>query len=169
MSPTSYIFSGRRLFVGAFALSLSAIASCDPAVGNLRDTAEGQESDAGVADAESRAPVSFARDIRPILARGDGPPAGCKRCHYKGQPAAQGVELGGLDLSTLGTLRKGGFTSGARIVVAGNAQASILVQKLEGTYGRGARMPKELPPLPAQEIALVKRWIEEGAVGADTE
>jgi len=55
---------------------------------------------------------------------------------------APALDLGGLDLSTLGALRRGGATSGARIVVAGDPDASVIVQKLRGTYPYGARMPR---------------------------
>jgi hypothetical protein len=117
----------------------------------------------------SGAPVVFARDIRPILSRSDGPPAGCKRCHYKAESAPQGYDIGGLDLTTLGTLRQGGVSSGRSIVIAGDPDGSAIIKKLEGTYARGARMPKDLPPLSREEIGLVRRWIAEGARGSDDE
>ena len=113
--------------------------------------------------------MSFRRDVRPILERDDGPPAGCKRCHDPRSPAPQGYELGGLDLSSLGALRRGGHTTGRAIVVPGDPDRSALVAKLEGRYPRGARMPKDLTPLAPAEIALVRRWIAEGAEGEDDE
>ena len=146
---------------------------CDPSFGAERDTVDAAialDPDAALVRADGGlAPVNFRREIRPILDRGDGPPAGCKRCHYPTSSAPQGYEIGGLDLSTLGALQKGGVSSGTRIVVAGDPSASILVQKLEGTYSRGARMPKDLTPLSTVEIALIRRWIAEGAAGADDE
>lgn len=156
--------------IGRISPLLLALAACDPPVGAERADLPPVVA---VPDAASEdgglVPVVFARDLRPILDRGDGPPAGCRRCHYRSSPSPQGFELGGLDLSSLGTLRRGGISSGTRIVVPGNPAASILVQKLEGTYARGARMPKDLTPLSPAEIALFRRWIAEGANGADDE
>jgi hypothetical protein len=129
---------------------------------------DGGSLDAG-GDASGVRPVVFARDIRPILSRSDGPPAGCKRCHYKAESAPQGYEIGGLDLTTLGALRQGGVSSGKSIVIAGDPDGSAIIKKLEGTYARGARMPKDLTPLSREEIGLVRRWIAEGARGSDDE
>ena len=154
--------------------SLLLVSACDADVGPYRsDIDSAAPDDAGTSlpalDASGPGAVSFARDIRPILARSDGPPAGCRRCHYKGESAPQGYELGGLDLTTLGTLRMGGISSGRSIVVAGDPDGSALVKKLEGTYARGSRMPKDLKPLSGDEIGLVRRWIAEGARGLDDE
>lgn len=153
---------------------LTSFAGCDPDVTMLRvepvaEAGSGSGDAGGDADGAARQRVSFARDIRPIIERSDGPPAGCKRCHYRAMSAAQGFELGGLDLTTLGTLRMGGVSSGRTIVVRGDPDASVIVQKLEGTYARGERMPKGLTPLAREEIDLVRRWIAEGAEGADDE
>jgi hypothetical protein len=101
--------------------------------------------------------------------RPNGTPAGCKDCHYRGQATTQGIDLGGLDLTTLGALRKGGISSGSRIVVPGAPNDSALLQKLEGRYPRGVRMPKDRSIWTDAEIGLVRRWIAEGAQGADDE
>ena len=154
----------RALLVGL--LVLGAIAGCGPEIDYLADPTEAPvEPDGGV-----DGPVVFSRDIRPLMNRADGPTTfGCKRCHYPGEPDPQGLQLGGLDLSSLGSLRRGGISSGQSIVIAGNPDGSALVQKLEGRYARGARMPKDRTPWSAAEIALVRRWIQEGARGTDQE
>lgn len=166
------------VLVSTSVMLLSSVAGCDPDVTTLREEPITEVStsprDAGAdgeGDGEGGAParVTFRRDIRPIIERSDGPPAGCRRCHYRALSTAQGFELGGLDLTTLGTLRRGGISSGRTIVVPGNPDASVIVQKLEGTYARGERMPKGLTPLSRGEIDLVRRWIAEGAEGADDE
>lgn len=55
--------------------------------------------------------------------------------------------------------------AGKTRVVAGDADASFLVHKLEGTLGagEGSRMPLIGPALPAEELALVRAWIDAGA------
>jgi methionine-rich copper-binding protein CopC len=45
----------------------------------------------------------------------------------------------------------------------GNADASYLVQKLEGTADVGERMPLNGDPLPAETIAAIREWIGAGA------
>ena len=174
----------RTAFVATTAVTLvvasSLTSACGPDVTELQTDTRPDASGEGGGNAGDAgptgeggpaglAPVSFARDLRPILDRGQGPPSGCRRCHYKNEPAAQGFELGGLDLTTLGALRQGGVSSSRTIVVAGDPNASALIQKLEGTYARGARMPKDQPPLSREEIDLFRRWIAEGAQGADSE
>lgn len=159
----------------AAATLLVSCSALDPQVGSERPPVVARDAapddagpDDGAPDGAAR-PVSFARDIRPLLSRGNGPPSGCKVCHYQGEHTPQGIDIGGLDMTTLGRLRKGGVSSGTRIIVAGDPSASVMVQKLEGTYGRGARMPKDQKPWSTQEIALVRRWIAEGAKGGDNE
>ena len=158
---------------------LSLVGCSDPPVGSLRPeelVSEGgadggafEDDDGGDGGEGGVRPVSFARDIRPLMSRGDSAPYGCKRCHYRGGGDSQGIDLGGLDLTTLGDLRKGGVSSKRGIVIAGNPDGSAIVQKLEGRYARGARMPKDRAPWSAAEIGLVRRWIAEGAKGADDE
>ena len=159
----------------AMIATVSLNACADPLVGARRedDVAElAQEAGSvgtseGHADAGALAPVDFGRDIRPLMSRDDNAPFGCKRCHYRDGADPQGRELGGLDLTTLGDLRRGGVSSKRGIVVPGDPGASAIVQKLEGTYARGSRMPKDRAPWSAEEIGLVRRWIAEGARGSD--
>ena len=96
-------------------------------------------------------------------------PKGCKGCHYRTEPSHNGIDLGGLDLTTLGSLRVGGGSSGRRIVVAGKPAESALVQALHWQYPYSAQMPKNGPYWKDEEIELVERWISEGAKGADGE
>jgi hypothetical protein len=115
----------------------------------------------------------FARNIRPLMnraSRGDLPGRGCKSCHYRSEANHTGLDLSGLDLTTLGSLRRGGGSSGPRIVVAGKPAESILLQALKGTYGFSNQMPKNGNPFWSDlEIGLVTKWISEGAKGADDE
>lgn len=49
-------------------------------------------------------------------------------------------------------------------VVAGDADNSYLIRKLEGTQTIGERMPFEGEPLDSEMINQVRRWIEDGAL-----
>lgn len=55
--------------------------------------------------------------------------------------------------------RRAGWTR----VVPGHPEASLLLAKLEGTAGCGARMPSAESPLATEEIAAVRAWIAAGA------
>lgn len=124
------------------------------------------------ADAVDAGKVSFARDIRPIMNRLKDDPRGpgCASCHYATSADHQGIDLGGLDLTTLGSLRKGGITSAGTIAIPGNPDGSAIVQKLRGTYKLGARMPRSGPPyLTDAETQLFVDWIAAGAKGEDSE
>jgi mono/diheme cytochrome c family protein len=98
--------------------------------------------------------VSFQDDVSPIFRRA------CDGCHTAG---GEGVDLGGLDLSTYASLRAGGMRSVDTIVVGGEPCASVLWQKIGPAPPFGARMPKDDPALPAAEIDLIHDWIAEGA------
>jgi hypothetical protein len=53
---------------------------------------------------------------------------------------------------------------GATRVIAGNPDASYLIQKIEGAPGIvGQRMPMNGPFLTSGQIAIIRRWIELGA------
>lgn len=148
--------------------SITGCAELDPGFGYLQTRDETPPSETSETDGA----VSFKEDIRPILNRLEDDPAGpgCRKCHYSTESVHVGLDLGGLDLASLGELRRGGATSGSKIVVAGSPEDSVIVQKLRGTYPFGARMPRTGPPyLEDEEIALVEQWIAEGAKGDDSE
>jgi mono/diheme cytochrome c family protein len=100
-------------------------------------------------EAAAKTPVDFNGEILPIFQRA------CVSCH--GPKKANG----GLQLVSARRLMKGGI--GDNLIVAGKADQSYLVQRLLG-QGDEDRMPLKKPPLPPEEIELVKRWINEGAV-----
>ena len=93
------------------------------------------------------AAVSFATDVDPILERD------CRSCH------GDAVRMGKLDLTTRDGALRGG-TRGSDIV-PGNAEASRLYRRISGL--ELPAMPAQGTPLTATEIAVVKRWINEGA------
>lgn len=164
----------RTVLALAVPIGLAACLDLTPAVGNRPLTEEERNKDketGPVVDTAGRK-VSFKDDIRPMLKRSASDPdsKGCYPCHDGKAAKHVGVDLGGLDLSTLGKLREGGGTSGSKIVVPGDPGASAIVQKLKGTYPFGTRMPKSGPPFWGDgEIAIVEQWIAEGAQGEDDE
>jgi WD40 repeat protein/mono/diheme cytochrome c family protein len=100
------------------------------------------------ADASSKA-VSYYKDIRPIFQ------ANCQGCH---QPAKA---RGGYVMTDFKKLLAGGEKDGVAIVPGDPAKGSVLDQ-ITPKDGQ-AEMPKNKPPLHELEIALVRRWIAEGA------
>jgi hypothetical protein len=140
--------------IGALVLGLSAC-SLEPDVGPPLAGA------CSNADTDPELAISFRAQIRPLIARSI---AGCS-CHL---PAAAGPGLGtqlsGLDLSSLSSLRAGGFNSGGQAVVASEPCASVLYQKVFEAPPFGSRMPLGGPPFwTAEELALLHDWIAEGA------
>jgi mono/diheme cytochrome c family protein len=95
------------------------------------------------------APFDYARDIQPILAQH------CYECH--GAEKARGK----LRLDLRASALKGGNTGPA--IVPGDSENSILVRRLLGLDGE-EQMPKDADPLPAAQIALIRTWIDAGAV-----
>ena len=95
------------------------------------------------------APVDYAREIQPLLAQH------CYQCHGAMQPKH------GLRLDTAASALKGGQSGPA--FTPGKASASLLVQVISGTHKDITRMPYKKPPLSDAQIALVRRWIDEGA------
>jgi hypothetical protein len=91
-------------------------------------------------------PVSYYNDIVPIFKRS------CTGCH---QPAKL---KGQLDLTTYEVFKKGGKHGPG--FVAGKSKESIIVDEISGDE---PSMPKEGDPLSQTEIAMVERWITEGA------
>ena len=90
--------------------------------------------------------VDFVRDIQPILQ------ANCVGCHGPQKAMAQ--------------LRLDNRQSAVRVIQAGNAQASRLLQRVLGEGGE-PRMPKGGESLPPAQIELIRRWIDEGAAWPD--
>jgi hypothetical protein len=100
------------------------------------------------APAPSPRAVDFVRDIRPILEKH------CFECH--GAAKARGQ----LRLHTTTLLRKGG-ASGTPIE-PGRADQSLLYRRVMG-LDADDQMPLDRDPLPADMLALVKAWIDQGA------
>lgn len=107
---------------------------------------------AGVAQA--RQAVDYTRDIKPILKKH------CYACH------AALKQQGGLRLDTAAAAIKGG-ESGAAIRRAAAAD-SLLILRVTST-DEALRMPQEQSRMTAADVALLKAWIDQGAVAPANE
>ena len=101
-----------------------------------------------LARAAERPAVSFAQEVAPILA------AKCLKCHDEQR------RKGGYRLDTAGAMMRAG-DSEQKPVIPGDARASHLYRLLV-TENEDDRMPQKAEPLPAREIALIEKWIEQG-------
>ena len=98
---------------------------------------------------ERATPVSFSNDIAPVLA------AKCVACH--GPEKSKGH----FRLDSFDWLLKSGESKSAPIV-PGHCEQSELVGRVIAKEEED-RMPQKDDPLPASQIALIGRWIDEGA------
>src|SRR5262245_47463385 len=98
------------------------------------------------AQAPPPSPVTFSRDIQPILE------SRCLSCH------GDTMAMSKLDLRT----REGVLSGGAHgaVVVSGSAEQSKLYRVVAGL--EKPSMPMQGAPLRSAEIATVKRWIDQG-------
>jgi hypothetical protein len=101
--------------------------------------------------AENR--VDFSRDIRPIFNQN------CVSCHG-GVRQKNGVSF----IFREDALGKG--KSGRQTIVPGNPDASELISRVTAK-DTDVRMPFHGPPLPPEQLALLRRWIKEGAQWSD--
>lgn len=102
--------------------------------------------------AQETTPVSFSRDIRPLLA------ARCFGCH-------QGARHEGkYDMTQFGLLLQGGH-SGVEAIAPGDPDSSYLLEVITAEEGQPQMPPagSNTPPFSAEEVDLIQRWITEGA------
>ena len=102
---------------------------------------------------DPNAPISYYKKIRPILQ------AQCQGCH---QPAKA---KGGYVMTDFARLLEGGESvkDGQRAVVAGDPAKSLLVSQITPDAEGKAEMPPKKQPLLPFQLALIKRWVAEGA------
>src|SRR3989454_91421 len=102
------------------------------------------------------ASISFSKQIAPILVKK------CVTCH--GPEKSKGH----FRLDSFDWLMKGGESKSAPVVPS-QPEQSELVRRLTAT-DEDDRMPQKDDPLPAKQIALIERWIKQGATfdGADS-
>ena len=122
------------------ALSALVISSC-----GLSSSVHGDP----LADEQARAEISYYGQIRPIFQ------AKCQGCH---QPAKA---LGEYVMTSFQQLLAGGET-GDVAIIPGKPDESYLVQQITPVDGQ-AEMPQKGAPLEAEQIALIRAWIHQGA------
>ncbi len=107
---------------------------------------------ARAAEAPKKVPpkISFEEQVLPIFK------AHCVKCHAGAEPKK------GLRLTTRREILRGG-KSGPAVRIAA-AESSLLWEKLVSN-----EMPKDGPPLTADEKGIIRSWINEGATAADSQ
>jgi len=93
--------------------------------------------------------VSLAADVAPVLLEQ------CTNCHGERDPESN------LRLTSLESILKGGRSGPA--IVPGKSADSLLVKKIRGADIEGQRMPLGKDPLSDERIAMIARWIDQGA------
>src|SRR5687768_432756 len=91
-------------------------------------------------------PVSYHQDVAKIFAYH------CNGCHGE----ARGLSLRGYKEAMAGG-NKG------KVIIAGDAENSLLIHFIDGRRGEAHRMPIGGKPLRPALIGTIRRWINEGA------
>jgi dipeptidyl aminopeptidase/acylaminoacyl peptidase len=118
--------------------------------------ADAKPADAKPADAKSddlkpsdAKPVSFMKDVAPILVRN------CIACHNPKKPESKYV------MTTFAQLAKGGKVGEGITLEPGKPDESYLIEVLGPDAS--PRMPYKQDPLPPEDMAILDRWVSEGA------
>ena len=97
--------------------------------------------------------VSYSAQVQPILEQH------CMECH---QPGETGYEESGLEMTSYASLMQG--TRFGPIIEPGDVMNSVLIQLIEGRAHPSITMPHGRNPLPDSEIAVLRAWVEQGAL-----
>ncbi len=113
-------------------------------------------ADGTLPPASTKKDVTFATDIKPIF------DAACVKCH-SGDKAKAGLRLDTLE----GTL-KGGKNGKDKILTAGDSANSPVVKMIAHIGDQDGWMPPaknraNIGPLTADQVGLVRAWIDQGA------
>ncbi|HNP35494.1 MAG TPA: hypothetical protein PKK10_06550 [Woeseiaceae bacterium] len=107
-------------------------------------------------------PGTFGPNFSEIQASVFTPDCATSNCHAGANPPA-GLNLEAANSYAMLVGMASSQDSGTQRVMAGNANMSYLVQKLEGTASSGGQMPPT-GALPQSEIDVIRQWITAGAV-----
>ena len=95
--------------------------------------------------------ISFSQDVLPIFRS-----AGCTLCH------GEHGDYAGLNVETVPWLLQGGIHGPA--IVPGNSDSSLIIQKISPNPPFDHRMPFGGPYLSYSTIAVIRGWIDQGAM-----
>jgi WD40 repeat protein len=98
---------------------------------------------------KSEKPISFIHDVAPILVQN------CIACHNTRKSESKYV------MTTFARLAKGGQQGEGITLEPGKPDESNLIELIRP--GGEPRMPYKQDPLPKEKIALIERWVSEGA------
>jgi len=98
-------------------------------------------------------PVAFEADVRPLLE------AHCYECHGEGR------KKGGFNLDDRAALLRGGKDGAA--VLEGDSAHSTFIHRVAGVSREGRMPPDSKPPLTAEQIGILRAWIDQGVVWED--
>lgn len=99
----------------------------------------------------AQAAVDYVTEVKPILARN------CYKCHGAAE------QKGELRLDTAALALKGGDRG--VVIVPGKSSESLLVQAVRGVAPKLKQMPLKMSALTDEQIAVIAKWIDEGAAG----
>ncbi len=97
--------------------------------------------------------IDFVKDVQPILS------SRCYECH------GEKKQKGELRWDVKSAALKGGSSGPA--LGAGKSAESLMVQMIAGLKGLDSRMPAKGEPLTAEQIGILRAWIDQGAVWPD--
>ncbi len=100
----------------------------------------------------SNKPLTYETNIKPLLEKN------CVSCHTAG---GEGTAKTGLLLDSYEGLMKG--TRFGPIVIPGSSVSSTLYLLISGKADPSIRMPHGKEPIPEKDIAMIAKWIDQGA------
>lgn len=108
--------------------------------------------------------IPLADNLASIQANIFTPNCALSGCHSGASPAQ------GLLLSDGNSFRElldqaSSEASALNLIEPGDADSSYLVRKIEGTAAVGLQMPRLMTPLTVEKIAVIRSWIDKGALG----
>ncbi|MFI4862056.1 MAG: PSD1 and planctomycete cytochrome C domain-containing protein [Phycisphaerales bacterium JB063] len=153
----------RRPSIGLAVRNGLLLAALAVGAGVLRAAMQSSENEAGVpgrvaevqrvSEQQHAGPLSFQRDVRPILSDK------CFACHGP-DPGTRGADLR-LDVTGDGE----GYVGAYAVIEPGDVSLSVLVERIDHPRAHSVMPPPESGlELTDQEKASLRRWIEEGAV-----
>jgi len=136
-------------------LSLPAILSASALsfvlLGALPHGARAAEDATPALPAAAQRPIDFVRDVQPLLA------GRCVACHGEDEQQAR------LRLDAKAIVTKGGKSG--PLFATGHSENSLLIKRLVGIGGK--QMPLDDDPLSAEQIGVLRAWIDQGAPWPD--